>query len=136
MYNYFIYKGKQYGEGTIVAINKYYEHIFGFKTHLVFLRQKGDRFYFKSLYNSDGYYLTQDNINEYVDQIAVPKSVVVPHSDKYKIEAKYVDGIVEAWTWYLLIMFGGLFVKGGTIFIWLAASYIFWSWRSKQMKGE
>ena len=55
-----------------------------------------------------------------------------------KIEPKYIEGIISAWIWYILIMFFGVLLKGAvtTIIVWTLASIIFFNWRRKKINGE
>ena len=47
---------------------------------------------------------------------------------------KYIDGIVEAWAWYIFIMLLAIiFIFPWNLVSWVIASIVFFSWRNKKM---
>lgn len=47
---------------------------------------------------------------------------------------KYINGIVEAWAWYIFIMLLAIiFVFPWNLVSWVIASIVFFSWRNKKM---
>ena len=82
------------------------------------------------------YSLSEDELEIYIESIVTACVQSLPN--EIKVEPKYIDGIVVAWTWYILIMFGSLFVKGIAIKILLqiVTTCFFVLWRKKKMRGE
>lgn len=47
---------------------------------------------------------------------------------------KYIDGIVEAWAWYIfIILLAIIFIFPWNLISWVIASIVFFSWRNKKM---
>ena len=140
MSNYFKFKGNLYSEGTIVKIYSDKQKKFGFNCCLKFYKfdREQNKYKFNSLYSCwDTYELSKEELGIYIESIE-RAYLPIASGKKTKVEPKYIDGIVTAWTWYILILFGSLFIKGiiVKILIQIIATYIFTTWRSKKMRGE
>lgn len=49
-------------------------------------------------------------------------------------DPKHIDGIVEAWAWYIFIMlFAIIFVFPWNIVTWWVATVVFFTWRNRKM---
>ena len=137
--NYFTYNGVRYYPGTIVELKEERKKDFGFCSYMKFSRYDDDsnKYCFTSLHDIwKQYFVFEDQIQICVNSIL--KTNLMPESTNEKIEPKYIDGIVEAWTWYIIIMFFALFIKGigNTILIWVLTSIIFFNWRYNKINGK
>lgn len=140
MKHYFKHNEKEYGIGTIIEIKKNKTYIYKFGTHLVFEGINDDGTYcFRALYDKLlRFDLSQDDLNSHINNITKGTAITDLSENNMIMNPNFIDGIVEAWTWYILIMCGAFFLNGFTNVIGLQvlASIIFWSWRAKKMKGE
>jgi hypothetical protein len=84
--------------------------------------------------NWEIYRLSRDEIYKYIE--CVLKVGVIKENDR-KVEPKYIEGIVSAWIWYILVMFFAIFLKGAenVIMTWGLATFIFFNWRNRKIKG-
>lgn len=136
--NYFNYHGKRYNIGTIVKINENGKKYCGFNSTLKFTGYNisDDLYCFSSIYDMwKVYKLSNNQIGLYVDDILVECRCKV--NDHKKSYAKYIDGIVSAWIWYIIIMFFALFLKGieNILLTWIVSTFIFFRWRHQKMNG-
>lgn len=141
MNNYFCFKNNKYGKGTVVQVREECKEKFKFYSHLVFEEydNKNKLYCFKSLYDKwDSFEIPRSQIAEYIEQIAKPQYNIAQNDSPNKVNPNYIEGIVSAWIWYILIMIFGLFLKGPilTITVWTIASIMFFSWRHKKINGE
>ena len=133
----FIFNGKIYYVGTIIRIKEEYKQYVGFNSILKFSGYIIDEnvYCFSSLQDKWKIYKIPSNqIAQYIENIL--SEGVIEDADK-RIDPKYIDGIVSAWIWYILVMFFAVFVKepGNTITVWILATFIFFRWRHIKIKG-
>lgn len=138
MNNYFYFNGHVYESGTIVQLREECRQNFHYHSYLIFdtYDSKTQTYNFHSLYNCwDKCQIPARQFNHVIKSVTPSNSF--NNQSSYKIEEKYVNGIVSAWIWYILIMLLGLFLKGpdNVILTWVAASVIFFTWRYRQMNG-
>jgi hypothetical protein len=136
----FKFNKKYYYAGTVVKIRDGAEKHVGFCSMLTFIGYNTDNnlYIFQSFYDIwKRYEITEKQLEEYIEYVAKAYCAST-QNEKKEMDPKYVDGIVSAWIWYVLIMFFAFFVKGieNVILIWIAASVAFWGWRHKKIKGE
>ena len=137
----FCFDGVRYGNGTVVMIWPDKIDKFDWCTNLVFkgYNYNNDHLYhFGSLYDKwIDYCMTQDELNLYIKKIIKACYSMGPQDIFEKVHFSNIDGIVATSTWYILVMAFAIFVKGisGTIIIWTAASYIFWTWLTNKING-
>ena len=138
---YFDFNDVRYGCGTIVKIYNEKTEQFNYCSNMIFkgYNYNNDKLYhFGSLYDKwDNYCMTQSELQVYIEQIKNANYLIEPQDNFKRIHPSNLDGIVAAWTWYILVMVFAIFVKGtgNIIIIWVIASYIFWTWRNKKMNG-
>lgn len=138
----FIFRCSSYGIGTIVRIHANEQNKFNYNTMLCFkgIDHKNGLYRFESLYdNWQSYCLTEEEIAQYIVEIIQPCGTNnIEISENKKADQDYIEGMLSAWIWYILIMIGAMFIKGfiNIIGLQIAASIIFWSWRLKKIKGE
>jgi hypothetical protein len=138
--NYFHFNGNQYYTGTVVAIKEEAKQHVGFCSMLKFVDYniENDLCNFVSLYDTwHSYTLTDEQLKLYIEYVAKAYVATTRYEQTHKVEPKYIDGIVSAWIWYILIMIFALFLKGieNVIGLWSLASIVFWSWRCNKMNG-
>ena len=133
----FIFNNRTYYVGTIVEINEECKHKFRFNSILKFswYNEKENMYCFTTLQdNWDIYKLSNEQINTCI-KCVLNDDLVERKNDE--IEPQYIDGIVSAWIWYILIMIFAFFLQGTTniIVVWAVTTFIFVSWRNKKIKG-
>jgi hypothetical protein len=99
--------------------------------------KENDLYCFVSLHDIwKQYKISSQQILLYVDYIA--KGVLVAENSNKTLDVKYVDGIVEAFTWYIIIMLCAIFIKGifNVICVWVVASIIFLNWLRNKINGR
>lgn len=137
----FNFNNFQYGYGTIVKIYKNKRNHFGCCTNVIFegYNRNNDRLYhFSSLHDKwDDYCMTKDELELYIEKIEHIGCNNDLQNDVKIIPPSYIEGIVDAWIWYIIVIFFAVFIKGigSTIIIWTISSWIFWSWRKNKMNG-
>lgn len=136
--NPFIFNDRPYYVGTIVSINEAWKHKVGFNSILKFVWYNSDEdaYCFTTLQdNWNIYKLSNEQILMYVESILNDNKMEVKNQD---INPQYIDGIVSAWIWYILIMLFAVFLQGVTnvILVWVIATIIFFNWRQNKIKGE
>lgn len=136
---YFNYKGKSYGLGSIIKIYDNKSKNYKFKTYFVFDDVISNNIYrFRALNDNLEYFnFTNEDLDACIEKVTREEPVINPNVNK-NVSANYIDGIIEAWTWYILVMIGSFFLKGIGVIIGLQifASIIFWYWRNKKMRGK
>ena len=133
----FIFNNHIYYVGTIVEINEEWKQNFRFNSTLKFTGYDVNdcSYCFTTLQdNWKIYKLSEAQIQMCVKSVLLD-GVMEPKNEK--IDPKYIDGIVSAWIWYILIMFFALFLKGAenVIGIWIIATFLFFGWRHNKIKG-
>lgn len=133
----FIFNNKFYYPGTIVKIKKEWEQYFQFNTVLQFTGYIIDEraYCFSTLQDRWRIYkLSSEQVSEYIEDVLKES---LKECDNKIVNTEYIDGIVSAWIWYILIMLFALFFKGAenVIMTWCLATFIFFSWRHKKIKG-
>lgn len=140
MNNCFYFKGSNYGRGTVVQIYEKKKGEFKFYSYLIFEECDNNNLCrFRSPYNNwEHFNISTNQLQEYIEAITEPHAVIVNAGSYPQVNQEYVEGIVDAWIWYILVMFLGLFLKGivNVLGVWILASIVFFSWRHKKMNGE
>lgn len=135
----FIFNGVRYYTGTIVKIKENEQKNLGYHSRLVFKRynEANELYRFASLYDIwERYELSKEQILHCVESIDRPLVVLV--TKEQKLDPRYIDGIVSAWIWYILIMVFALFIKGfwNTIILWAISTITFFKWRNDKINGR
>ena len=109
--DYFKYNGTQHYVGTLVKIKDTNKQNYGCNSILKFTGYSDDNLYcFRSLYDTWTIYkLSNAEISSHVQEIL--KEGTLEWEDEKKIKPQYIDGIVSAWIWYILIMVFSLLFK-------------------------
>lgn len=140
MQDFFVFKGQLYREGAIVQLHEECQEQFGFNTYLVFDKYEPENgiYRFHTLYDTWKQYNIPVTELKNVIENATPSYIDIKNKQYGKVQEKYIEGIVSAWIWYILIMFFALFAKdpGSKILTWIVASVIFFSWRRRKLNGE
>lgn len=133
----FILNGKIYYNGTVVKIKKEYIKYVGYNTVLKFagyiIQEK--MYCFSPMQNQfEIYKIPGEQIYNYIEEVLSEGTIKKVYK---RVDPKYVEGIVSAWIWYILIMFFAVFLKniGDIITVWLLTTFIFFSWRHRKIKG-
>lgn len=136
----FCFKGKLYGKGAVVEVYEEEKENFKFNSILIFEKydEANKICHFHSLHDYWEKHIIPVEQLENVIFNVVPAYGSGTKRNSKKIQEKYIEGIVSAWIWYLLIMFLAIFLNGlgNVILTWLTASIVFFSWRHKKMNGE
>ena len=140
MQDFFVFKGQLYREGAIVQLREEYEDKFGFNTYLVFDKYEPDNGVcrFHALHDAwETYNISVMELKNVIKEVT-PSYTDIKNKQYGKVQEKYIEGIISAWIWYILIMFFALFAKdpGSKILTWIVASVIFFSWRRRKLNGE
>ena len=133
----FIFNNGEHYVGTIVSINDAYKQNFRFNSILKFIGYslEEDAYCFTTLQdNWNVYKLSEKQIRIYIKDILKEGQTEFKNEN---IDPQYIDGIISAWIWYILIMFFAVFLRDvqNIIAVWLVATFIFFSWRHKKIKG-
>lgn len=137
--SYFILNNKRYYVGTIIKIKKDKKKMFNYSSMLNFYGydSKENVYCFTDIYDMLAVYrLSHEQISECVDNVLSEK--LIPKNTQKKLEIKYINGIVECCTWYVLIMFGAIFIKGfeNVLVTWIAATIIFFTWINNKVNRK
>lgn len=140
MRGYFSFKGHNYGVGTVVKVCQKHQDKFDFYSYVIFdkCNFENETYRFRSRCSVwDRYDIPKDKLEEYIEQITQPCEIDNQVCFSPKVEEDYIEGIASAWIWYILIMIGAIFLKGigNMLGVWIIASVIFFSWRSKKKNG-
>ena len=135
-----LYKDSEYNKGTIVRLKNEKLEQFNFCSVLVFDgRDKQNKYYvFHYIYDKwKVFNILITDIEEYVAEVICAENSKNSEMSREVCES-YVDGIVSAWIWYIIIMIFGLFLNGliNSIIVWVVASFIFFNWRHKKINKE
>ena len=135
--NYFNYNGRPHYIGTLVKINDNHKQHCGFYTTLKFTGYdiNDNSYCFSSLYDMWKIYkFSNEEISMYIETILEEGNCI---TEKKKMNPQYIEGIVSAWIWYILIMLFALFFKGtaNILITWIAATFIFFRWRYNKING-
>ena len=133
----FIFNNSLHYVGTIVAINDEWKQKFRFNSTLKFIGYNSDdcTYCFTTLQdNWNIYKLSEEEIQMYIKSVL--QDAVIERTNE-NIDPKYIDGMASAWIWYILIMFFAIFLQGigNVIVVWVVATFIFFNWRHKKIKG-
>ena len=135
---YFLYNGIKYYVGTIIEVREDHRELFNYWSVVKFVKcDDAGMYYFSSLHDIWTLYtLSAGQLQLCIDKV-LKAQLDIPVQDN-RMEPQYIDGIVEAWTWYLLAMFGAPFVKGigNVIIIWVFASIVFFTWRNNKINRK
>ena len=139
MKKYFLYKGKQYFVGTIIKIHPEMRDKFNFYAMLRFIKYDSisQLCYFTSLYDSwKSYIIPEKQLNKYIEAIVHSGDLVDDTMYCQNNNPNYIEGIVDAWIWYIISMLFSCMLNGfhNVICAWILASIIFFSWRRKKIK--
>lgn len=137
--NCFIFNNVQYYPGTLVEIKDELRKKLHSYSILRFsgYNEETKLYYFTSKNNiMEIYKITETQLRLYI--IEIRYAVVMQKNVKQKLDPRYIAGIVDAWIWYILVMFFAIFIKGAhnTITLWIVATCIFFNWRKRKMNGE
>ena len=134
--DYFVYHGTKYYADTIVEVHENKREFFHYWSVVKFVRcDEAGLYCFSSLYDIWTLYkLSAAQIPAYISKILTPE--LSPPITDTKMDPKYIDGIVEAWTWYLLAMVAAPFIKDYTIVVWIFASVVFFTWRNNKINRK
>ena len=138
--NYFYFNKKKYYAGTIVKIKEESQQYVGFLSTLQFINcdVENDLYNFVSLHDKwKRYVLTKKQLESYIEYVTKSYVDTMQYNQTNKIDPKYIDGIVSAWIWYILIMVFALFLKGivNTVVLWLISTVVFLNWRHNKING-
>ena len=133
----FIFNGKKYYTGTIIETNEDLRQFINSNLKLQYIgyKTKEKTYYFSSVYDIWKIYkVPKEQLSRYIKNVLYEGEI---KNVNYMIEPKYIEGIVSAWIWYILIMFFAFFFNKITyvIITWCLATFIFFNWRSKKIKG-
>lgn len=139
MSKYFKFKGDIYCSDTVVKIYDNKKEKFGFSTYLNFVEfiETENKYYFCNLHNCwKEYSMTEEELELCIESIATAYGPTLP--GETNDESYDVDGIVPAWTWFILALVASLFVQGilNKILIQIVAISVFTIWRESKKKGE
>lgn len=134
--NYFMFKGRRYYIGTLIKINENQKENFNYYSIVEFIQydDNNNLYCFNSPYEPLRMFkITDEQISIYIKEII--NGVIDNPANNNKTEPKYIDGMFNAWIWYILVMFFALFIKGiyNTIILWITASIIFFRWRNNKI---
>ena len=137
--NYFIFDNVRYCHGSVIEIKEEYQKNFCFCARMRFLQYNPQTqlYYFVATNNPLNIYtIADEQLTIYIKKITY--RVVEQKNTELKLDPRYIEGIVSAWTWYILIMCFAIFIKGAhnVIILWIVATYIFFNWRNKKINGE
>ena len=136
--NYFMYGGVKYYTGTIIQVREDHRELFRYRSMVEFVKCDDIGMYCFSLLEGVWplYKLSEEQLHACIEQVLHAKRDIPGQSTK--MEPKYIDGIVEAWTWYLLAMLAAPFVKGigNVIVIWIFSSIVFFTWRNNKINRK
>lgn len=135
-----LFQNKLYAQGTVVKIYEKYKEKFKFNSYIVFVKYDSQNklYCFTSLHNSwDTFHIPQDQLYVYIECIFAPCFTNKLETCS-KAKPQYIEGIVSAWIWYILIMVFALFLAGveNVIMVWILASVVFFNWRRRKINGE
>lgn len=133
----FIFNGRSYYVGAKVKIKEEYIQHCRFNSILQFTGYIIDEnvYCFSSVQNHwEVYRWSSEQVSLYIDAVLI--NGVAEHGSE-RTDAKYIDGIVSAWMWYIFIMVFALFFNGveNIIITWCVATFIFFQWKNKKIKG-
>lgn len=136
----FEYNGNVYYSGTVIKTQKtkFCQNMIGFSEYLVFEGiDINHNCRFRPLHNIKTYTIPKEDLNKYIALIEKPITIDNINFAPV-VETKHIDGIIPAYTWYILIMFGSIFLSGilSKILVMGISSAVFWSWKSKKKRGE
>lgn len=139
MKDYFVYNGVRYYVGTVIELKEECRKDFKCSSYLKFIKYDDDSNKCCFGYMDDiwhGHWVSKDRLPMYIQSIH--KAELIPENTNKTMEPKYIDGIVEAWTWYIIVMIFALLIKGAssTIILWIIASTIFFTWRYNKINGK
>lgn len=134
----FIFNGKLYYVGTMVQIKESQREKFRFNSRLVFKKYDSENCtcYFASPYDIwEQYPIFAPQLSMYIESIL--RASAPPVTEK-KVQMKYIDGIVSAWIWYILLMLFACILKDAStvVFAWLVISFIFFRWLHDKRQGK
>ena len=139
--HYFDFNGLRYKQGTVIKIYQNKRDKFDYYTNIIFKGyscNNDNLYHFGSLYDKwVDYCMTQEELQLYIEKIEQASYINDLEDDTTNIHPSHIEGIVNAWIWYIIIMIFAVFIKGiaSTIIIWIISSCVFWSWRKNKMNG-
>ena len=133
-----MFGGKLYYVGTVVQVKESQQQNFGFCSKLVLRKYDSENStcYFSSLYDIwEQYPIPAPQLPVYIESVL---HAADPPVTEKKVQMKYIDGIVSAWIWYILLMLFACFLKGaGTVIVaWTVISFIFFRWLHDKRQGK
>lgn len=145
--NYFTHQGVQYYTGTTIIVKQNDNitgRVFNAKATFVYYDTERDRYAF-SINNHVNIYpkkdfdrvfvgVTEDVVCEHDANKSMNKLAYIQENKKHTLaEELNIEGMLIAWIWYIFVMIVAIIFKD-RIVIWLAASIIFFNYRSKKLK--
>ena len=136
----FVFNGMFYYVGSIVKIKEEWQKNFKFNTTLQFSGYiEDERIYVFSPIQDRWtmYKLSIEQISQYIERVLNSNTEYNNSINNKMVAPQYIDGIVSAWIWYILIMLFAFFFQGveNKIMAWSIATFIFFNWRNSKIKG-
>ena len=136
--DYFIFNKNKYYTGTIIEIQNDKKEFFSFNKTLKFSRYDNycNAYCFTSLHDIwTEYKIQAENIELYINKILV--EVKKDEDNCNKTNPQYIDGIIVAWSWYVILMFFSLCLSGVStkILALIGTTVVFFNWRNKKING-
>lgn len=137
--DYFVFNNKRYYVGTIIEIKQNKKSMFGFYSIVKFVQHDSanNMYYFTSLDDIwKKYKISEEQLADCIEDIS--SSVTMQQTTNKTLDPRYIDGIVDAWIWYILIIFFAFFFNGieNKIIAWIVASIVFFNWRNEKINGR
>jgi hypothetical protein len=135
---FFVFNNKRHYIGTIVSVKQHKKNMFGYNSTVRFVQynRNNNLYYFASLYDIfDRHGIPEYQLQDCIENVLT--SCDMNNNTSNKLDPKYIDGIVNAWCWYILIMFFAFFLEGigNQIITWTFSSFVFFNWRNKKING-
>lgn len=138
-HKYFYYNNEMYLHGTTIRVKTSKIYKLSGCDKLVFVEKdsKTNECVFSSFGSSFGvktFIIKESELHDYIEEVLCQTKVDL---DFNKMETKNIDGIVNAWIWFLLICFGSLCITPslGGLLIRFIACVIFYFWIENERNG-
>lgn len=138
--NYFDYNGMTYYTGTIIWMVDceipYISEKLRIKLKFLSYDTEKNFYTFQEMYGETTTYhyryISQEKFDKYIREIITPVLTSPPPPPDVKKDQWAVDGVLEGWVWYIIIMLF-LSITNGAIIGWIVASIIFFAWKKKKV---
>lgn len=133
--DHFTYKGNTYYTGAVFKV-KECEYILGvYETEAAFVTYSPKKKQIVFKVNGKLHTILFSNVHAYIVAPTDKKDNSV-HCPVKKQKSEFaIEGMHDAWIWYVVLMAITTIFKGN-IFYWGLISWVFFSWRSKKIKNE